>query len=57
MSKLLDTFNNSNQTCIDGKWYIAKPYGLLFLRLRIKDAWRVLLGKSIAAHYKEDENE
>ncbi len=57
MSDLIDNFNKSNQTCIKGKWYMARPYGVLFLHLRIKDAWRVLLGKSIAVHYKEDEDE
>ncbi len=57
MSKLIDTINNDNQAEINGRWYIAKPHGILFIRLRIKDAWRILLGKSIAVHYKEDENE
>jgi len=40
--------------------YIAKPYdfyGLSTIILRIKDAFRVLIGKSHAYHYWEDENE
>ena len=43
----------------DGRWYIAKTYDLLgFLGLmhRIKDAYRVLIGKSRAYHFKEDED-
>lgn len=43
---------------IDGKWYIAKCYdlqGLAGLKHRIKDAYRVLIGKSRAYHFKEDE--
>lgn len=42
----------------DGRWYIAKgyPYWTFHLQwLRIKDAIRVLLGKSQAYHYKSDE--
>lgn len=41
-----------------GKWYRAKPYGYFGLKgllLRVKDAWRVLIGKSRAYHYHEDE--
>ena len=39
--------------------YIAKPcsfYGLSTLIRRIKDAYRILIGKSCAYHYWEDEN-
>jgi hypothetical protein len=39
-------------------WYIAKPtpfYGMCEIVSRIKDAYRVLIGKSLAYHYKEDE--
>lgn len=60
MSILIDklliqsTINNR----IDDCWYISKPYEMIGLKgmlLRIKDAWRVLEGKSRAYHYKEDE--
>jgi hypothetical protein len=34
-------------------WYIAKPMDINFFK-RIKDAIRVLLGKSQAFHYMED---
>lgn len=56
MSMLIDSINDDNQTLIRGKWYISKPYGIMFICSRIKDACRVLFGKSIAVHYKEDEN-
>ena len=39
-------------------WYKPKPFGMSGLPglvLRIKDAWRVVLDKSRAYHYKEDE--
>ncbi len=52
---LIDSLRRTELALINNKWYIARPYGVLFLCLRIKDAWRVLLGKSIAVHYKEDE--
>lgn len=45
---------------VKDKMYIAKPcdyYGLYTIILRIKDAFRVLIGKSKAYHYWEDENE
>lgn len=43
---------------IDGKLYYAKPskYRNYKLKYRIKDAIRVLCGKSFAVHYKSDEN-
>ena len=42
----------------DSKWYIAKPtpfYSIKTKIKRIKDALRVLKGKSFAVHYKENE--
>ena len=45
---------------VKDKMYIAKPcdfYGLQTIILRIKDAWRILIGKSHAYHYWEDEYE
>ncbi len=55
MSMLIDYINNDDQACIDGKWYIAKPVPYFIFMSRIKDAIRILRGKSIAVHYKEDE--
>lgn len=49
--------NGLNQLS-NGYWYIAKPcgfYGWKGLIERVKDAWRVLTGKSRAYHYAEDE--
>jgi hypothetical protein len=40
---------------INGKWYIAKPYDISSFKERLKDAYRVLIGKSQAYHFKEDE--
>ena len=59
MSILIDNligFATTNQN-INGQWYIAKPYHLKSLKLRFKDAFRVLIGKSQAYHFKEDELE
>ncbi len=45
---------------VDNKMYIAKPYdyyGLSTIIRRVKDAFRVLIGKSHAYHYWEDEYE
>ena len=60
MSILIDdlmSYTTVNQE-INGSWYIAKPYdlqGFAGLKQRIKDAYRVLIGKSRAYHFKEDE--
>ena len=60
MSVLIDNligYATVNQE-IDGKWYIAKTYdlqGFVGLIHRIKDSYRVLIGKSRAYHFKEDE--
>ena len=45
---------------VDNKRYIAKDcefYGIQTIILRIKDAFRILIGKSRAYHYWEDEHE
>ena len=45
---------------IDHTYRIAKPcefYGLYTIMKRIRDAFRVLIGKSQAYHYYEDEYE
>lgn len=43
---------------INDNWYIAKPLPLRIIQQKyrdLKDAIRVLTGKSFAVHYKEDE--
>ena len=48
---------NENQSEFEGKWFVAKPmpyYALLNFR-RFIDAWRIIIGKSHAYHYKIDE--
>lgn len=61
MSILIDKFieiSKNRAVEIDKKWYIAKPisyFSYIELPGKIKDAYRVLVGKSIAVHYKEDE--
>ena len=70
MSILIDEFIakvNKNQITegIDAgdgrgtKWYIAKslsgPLGLRKILERFQDAWRIIIGKSFACHYKKDE--
>lgn len=59
MSTLIDDLIDL-RTCnqeFNGAWYIAKPYEFFgftaFIR-RLKDAWRVLTGKSRAYHFYED---
>lgn len=57
MSTLIDDLMilpSQNQE-IDGKWYIAKPYDLSSFKQRLIDAYRVLVGKAQAYHFKEDE--
>lgn len=63
MSVLIDKLvedSIGNDESFDNKtWYIAKPMSSSFsikkLWERLKDAWRVITGKSIAVHYKKDE--
>lgn len=55
MSVLIDdliktTDVNCNEE-INGKWYIAEPCRYLSFKDRLKDAIRVLQGKSYAIHY------
>lgn len=57
-SILIDKFiieNKDVTVCFNGIWYIAKPLGKNYKISRIIGAWRVLTGKSIGVHYKEDE--
>lgn len=42
----------------DFNWYISKPLGINSIKklsYRIKDAIRIIQGKSFAVHYKSDE--
>lgn len=58
MSTLIDDLMilcSENQEILDGRWYIAKPYNISSFKERLKDAYRVLIGKSQAYHFKEDE--
>lgn len=38
------------KTCIDGRWVIARPLKDMPFR-RIKDAWKVLIGKADAIQF------
>lgn len=63
MSELIDDITKSAilsswSLNSDGKWYVAKPlpfYSYKIVLNRIKDAVRIIRGKSFAVHYKEDE--
>lgn len=59
MSILIDDLLNQTGVAqqFGNYWYIAKPYEGFYLKQRIKDAWRVLTGKSRAYHYMEDQKE
>ena len=64
MSMLIDKIINENTYPNEPLYvsmgvdrYLAKPcnpFSLISLKNRIKDAWRVILGKSFACHYYED---
>ena len=61
MSKLIDQLvyeqtQSLNQTEINGKWYIAKPIGIMKpWWVRLREAWKVLCGELQTYYYKEDE--
>lgn len=55
MSRLIDTLNRETCKCFNGKWYIAKPIGKDSLKSRIRDSFKILTGKAIAIHFREDE--
>ena len=38
----------------NGRWYVAKPLEIFSVVGRLRDAWRVLIGRSRAYHYKRD---
>ena len=57
MSQIIDklvAIDSKNKVEINGEWWIAKPLYDISLTGRIKDAWRILTGKSQAYHYFED---
>ena len=58
MSTLIDDLVGLCQTQnqFENYWYIAKPYEGFYLKQRLLDAWRVLVGRSRAYHFKEDED-
>jgi hypothetical protein len=57
MSVLIDDLRDPNKYCegkeINGKWYAAKPI-IYWSTKNIIDAFKVLIGKAFAYHYKED---
>lgn len=58
MSTLIDEICRSDSptyTDKNGNWWIAKPVRKKPFDARLKDAIRVLTGKSFACHYKQDE--
>ena len=55
MSQLIDSYQD-NTSEHDGRWYFAKPLNPFRLIPRIKDAWRIISGKSVAVHFYEDIN-
>lgn len=57
MSILIDKVKEYENTKanIKGKWYIAKPILNKSLKLKLKDCIKILKGKAIAVHFKEDE--
>ena len=61
MSILIDQLiSSNNRKEISGKWYVAKPkikIDITTLSNNMIDAWQVILGKSIAVHFKEDEKD
>jgi hypothetical protein len=57
MSILIDQLfkqNQGSQREIDRKWYFCKDI-CYWSWTNLIDAWRVLIGKSRAFHFKEDE--
>lgn len=56
LDELIDyTNNNARQEIYGEKWYTAKPIGFGHGLKKFKAAFNVLIGKSIAVHFKEDE--
>lgn len=61
MSVLIDnliiTLEYADNRFSNGLWYIAKPFDTPSFKHRLKDAYKVLIGKSFAYHFKEDEKD
>ena len=58
MSLLAEKFTEiamHNSVKIKGKWYIAKWNPYYSLKGKLKDCIKILRGKAIAIHFKEDE--
>ena len=59
MSILIDELIKNSmglEARMENYWYKPKPYfGWEGIGARLNDTWRVLIGKSRAYHYKEDE--
>lgn len=57
MSMLIDLFRGSsaNLVKIGNKWFVARPVGKFPIKDRIMDSYKVLTGKAIAVHFREDE--
>ena len=53
-------YQTTNNGELNGGWFIAKPLSpSLFCKeiiRRLKDAYRIITGRSFAVHYREDEN-
>jgi hypothetical protein len=60
IDKLIE-MSKGTHTEIDGKWYVAKPLPFYSWRdtakTRLVWAWKILTGRAIAVHYKQDEDE
>jgi len=52
-------YPTTNNGELNGRWFIAKPLGPSLytkeIKNRFKDAYRIIIGKSFAVHYREDE--
>lgn len=59
MSILIDKVSEMRKdlVLIKGSWYISKPLPNISFKNKIKDCIKILKGKAIAVHYKEDEEE
>lgn len=56
IDKLIDkNKEKTNQVMLNGRWFIAKPIHHISFRNKIVDAARILIGKSFAYHYYEDQ--
>jgi len=58
MIPLIDSFTNDPQTCINNKWYIAKPLnysrGYYIMKNKLKGIFLVLKNKAIVVQFAQD---